>query len=60
MEMIRLMARELIGMARLPPIVVRDELNAGLLRELFRFPALRKAFLRLRLSVNFRTVSSTN
>lgn len=47
MAMLRLMAREGIGLAPLPPIVVRDELEAGALREVVRLPGIEEAFYAL-------------
>lgn len=44
MAMLRLMAREAIGLAPLPPIVVRDELEAGTLREVVRLPGIQESF----------------
>lgn len=44
MAMMRLLAREDTGLAVLPPIVVRDELEAGLLVEADRLPGIAEAF----------------
>ena len=44
MAMLRLMAREGGAIALVPPIVVQDELRAGILEELIRVPDLREAF----------------
>ena len=44
MAMLRLLAREGAGVAVVPPIVVRDELDAGLLAEAHRFDALVEPF----------------
>lgn len=44
MAMMRLLAREDIGLAVLPPIVVRDELASGLLIETDRLAGLTEAF----------------
>jgi LysR family transcriptional regulator, transcriptional activator of nhaA len=44
MAMVRLLAREGLGMAVVPPIVVRDELALGDLREFGRLPGLKEAF----------------
>lgn len=44
MAMVRLLAREGLGMAVAPPIVVRDELAAGDLREFGPLPGLRETF----------------
>ncbi len=44
MAMLRLLAREGDGLALVPPIVVRDELNAGILVERCRIPDLTERF----------------
>lgn len=44
MAMLRLMARQAIGLAPLPPIVVRDELEAGTLKEIVRLPGIQESF----------------
>ncbi|GAB2488996.1 LysR family transcriptional regulator [Arenimonas alkanexedens] len=44
MAMLRLMAREGKGLALVPPIVVRDELEAGILSERCRIPDLAESF----------------
>lgn len=44
MAMLRLLAREGVGLAVIPPIVVRDELDAGELREAGRLPAISETF----------------
>jgi LysR family transcriptional activator of nhaA len=44
MAMMRLLAREGVGLAVLPPIVVQDELASGLLVELDRLPSLVETF----------------
>ncbi|MBM3480524.1 MAG: LysR family transcriptional regulator [Alphaproteobacteria bacterium] len=44
MAMLRLLARQDAGLAVLPPIVVKDELRAGLLRRAARLPGLVEAF----------------
>ena len=44
MAMVRLLAREGLGMAVAPPIVVRDELAAGDLREFGPLPGLKETF----------------
>lgn len=44
MAMLRLLAREGTGVTLVPPIVVRDELAAGILVELFRIPNLDERF----------------
>jgi LysR family transcriptional activator of nhaA len=45
MAMLRLLAREDAGLAIIPPIVVRDELAAGLLVEAARLPGITEVFL---------------
>lgn len=44
MAMIRLLAREGLGLAVVPPIVIKDELNAGLLAEAAALPGLTETF----------------
>lgn len=44
MAMMRLLAREGIGLAVLPPIVVKDELESGLLVEADRLPGITETF----------------
>lgn len=44
MAMMRLLAREGVGLAVLPPIVVRDELSSGELQEAGRLPGLVQPF----------------
>ncbi|HYE00978.1 MAG TPA: LysR family transcriptional regulator [Alphaproteobacteria bacterium] len=44
MAMMRLLAREDVGLAVLPPIVVRDEIEAGVLVESDRLPGLVETF----------------
>jgi len=44
MAMLRLLARESDGLALVPPIVVRDELAAGILDELCPIPTLSESF----------------
>jgi LysR family transcriptional regulator, transcriptional activator of nhaA len=44
MAMLRLLAREAVGFALVPPVVVRDELRDGRLKELCRVPGLTKPF----------------
>ncbi len=44
MAMLRLLARESDGLTLAPPVVVRDELDAGLLVEHCRVPALHETF----------------
>ena len=45
MAMLRLLAREDAGLAVIPPIVVRDELNAGILIEVAQLDGIREHFL---------------
>ena len=45
MAMIRLLARADAGLAVIPPIVVQDELAAGMLVEAARLPGIGEAFL---------------
>ena len=45
MAMMRLLAREGVGLAVLPPIVVKDELAAGTLVELDRLPGITEQFV---------------
>lgn len=44
MALLRLLAREGVGMAVAPPIVFNDELEGGLLKELHRFPDVSETF----------------
>jgi LysR family transcriptional activator of nhaA len=44
MAMMRLLAREGLGLAVLPPIVVKDELSTGLLVEIDRLPDIAETF----------------
>jgi len=44
MAMLRVLAREGIGLAVLPPIVVQDELRSGVLREACALPGLHETF----------------
>lgn len=44
MAMMRLIAREGTGLAVIPPIVVRDELQAGILAEAHRLPGITERF----------------
>jgi LysR family transcriptional activator of nhaA len=53
MAMLRLMAREAIGLAPLPAIVVRDELEAGTLREIAPLPSIHEAFYALTIPRQF-------
>lgn len=47
MAMLRLLARESDGLTLVPPIVVRDELHAGLLVERYRSPDIQESFYAL-------------
>lgn len=53
MAMMRLLAREDVGLAVLPPIVVRDELDSGQLLEADHFPQLAETFYAVTLSRRF-------
>ena len=53
MAMIRLLAREGAGLAVVPPIVVKDELETGRLVEVDRFPKLTETFYAVTLSRRF-------
>lgn len=53
MAMIRLLAREGIGLAVVPPIVIKDELNAGLLAEAAQLPGLAEAFYAITVARRF-------
>lgn len=53
MAMMRLLARENVGLAVVPPIVVRDELASGLLVEADSLPGLTEAFFAVTLSRRF-------
>jgi len=53
MAMLRLLAREDIGLAVLPPIVVKDELAAGTLVAAEQFPQLSESFYAITLSRRF-------
>jgi LysR family transcriptional activator of nhaA len=44
MAMMRLLARESVGLAVIPPIVVKDELESGLLQEAEHLPGLKETF----------------
>lgn len=44
MAMVRLLARESVGLAVIPPIVVKDELDSGMLIEADRLPGITEAF----------------
>ncbi len=51
--MLRLLARENIGLAVVPPIVVKDELSAGTLKEFERLPGLKEKFFAITLTRRF-------
>ncbi len=53
MAMMRLLAREGVGLAVVPPIVVKDELSAGLLVEAEQFPRLSESFYAVTLERRF-------
>ncbi len=53
MAMMRLLAREGIGLAAVPPIVVQDELASGVLTEVGRLPEISETFCALTLSRRF-------
>lgn len=53
MAMMRLLAREGLGLAVVPPIVVKDELASGLLVEADQFPQLSETFYAVTLSRRF-------
>ncbi len=53
MAMIRLLAREGTGLAVVPPIVVKDELESGRLVEVEQFPRLSETFYAVTLSRRF-------
>ena len=53
MAMLRLLAREHVGCAVVPSIVVRDELAAGKLTEIARLPGLVEMFYAITLSRRF-------
>ncbi len=44
MAMLRLLAREINGIALLPPVVVHDELEQGILFDLYQVPTLQEQF----------------
>lgn len=53
MAMLRLVAREHPGLAVVPPIVVKDELDSGVLVEIERLPDLRESFFAITLTRRF-------
>ena len=44
MTMLRIIAREKIGLAVVPPIVVKDELHQSILKELYKIPDIKETF----------------
>ena len=53
MAMMRLLAREDIGLAVLPPIVVKDELESGVLVEADRLPGISESFFAVTMERRF-------
>ena len=53
MAMLRLLARERMGLAVVPSIVVRDEIDAGSLAEVAQLPDLKETFFAITLSRRF-------
>ena len=53
MAMMRLLAREDIGLAVLPPIVVKDELESGVLIEADRLPGISETFFAVTMERKF-------
>lgn len=53
MAMLRLLARDHIGLAVVPSIVVKDELDAGILVEIERLPGLNETFFAITLTRRF-------
>ena len=53
MAMLRLLARERIGLAVVPTIVVRDELEARMLVEIAPLPQLKETFFAITLARRF-------
>jgi LysR family transcriptional activator of nhaA len=53
MAMLRLLAREGVGVALVPPVVVKDELRDGRLREICKVPGLTKPFYAVTLQRQF-------
>lgn len=56
MAMLRLMARETKGVTLVPPVVVKDELESGLLVERHRFPQIKESFYAITPSRRFPNV----
>lgn len=53
MAMMRLLARDGVGLAVLPPIVVQDELSSGRLIEADRLPGISETFFAVTLKRRF-------
>ncbi len=53
MAMMRLLAREDVGLAVLPPIVVKDELESGVLVEADRLPGIAETFYAVTIARKF-------
>ncbi|HMO50330.1 MAG TPA: LysR family transcriptional regulator [Kiritimatiellia bacterium] len=53
MTMLRLIAREKTGLAVVPPIVVKDELKQGLLKEIHKIPDIQETFYAVTLKRRF-------
>jgi LysR family transcriptional activator of nhaA len=53
MAMMRLLAREDIGLALVAPIVVKDELNSGRLKEANEHPRIKETFFAITLRRRF-------
>ncbi len=53
MPMLRLLAREGVGIALVPPVVVHDELAQGVLHELCKVPGLKESFFAITLGRRF-------
>ena len=53
MAMLRLLAREGVGATLVPPVVVKDELLEGRVREIWRVPGLNKPFFAITLQRQF-------
>lgn len=53
MAMLRLLAREHVGLAVVPPIVVEDELKGGILYDIAHIPELTEVFFAITLERRF-------
>jgi LysR family transcriptional activator of nhaA len=53
MAMLRLLAREHTGLAVVPPIVVKDELDSGVLAEFAKLPGLAETFFAITMTRSF-------